>query len=137
MCYTPRQALLHAAIGVFALCGGDLIHAQTITTGDVAGVVRDPSGAIIPAATVTLKSAERGDTRTVLTGDQGAYHFNFLKPGIYTVSATTSELKSDMTKITVAVGRAIAVDLVAKLQALQEVVEIRAVAQIMATEMPT
>src|ERR1700691_3289664 len=83
-----------------------VIQAQTVTTGDIEGVVRDSSDAVIPSATVTLKSIERGDIRTAVTGDQGSYHFNFLKPGGYTLVAVTAGLKSDMAKVTVAVGQA-------------------------------
>ena len=118
MSHTPRQVLLHAAVSLFGLWGAGQIQAQTETTGDIEGVVRDPSDAVIPSATVTLKNVERGDTRTALTGDRGSYHFNFLKPGVYTLVAVTSGLKSglksDMIEVTVAVGQAIAIDLVAK-----------------------
>ncbi len=138
MSHTSGQALLRVAVTVFGLWGADRILAQTITTGDIAGVVRDPSGAVIPSATVTLNSTERGDTRTALTGVQGSYYFNLLKPGIYTLFAVTtglkSGLKSDLTQIKVAVGQAIAIDLIAKLRGVKEVVEVTARTQIVATE---
>ncbi len=138
MSHRSRQVLLHATLIALALLAADRIQAQTITTGDIAGVVRDPTNAVIPSATVTLKSIERGDTRTALTGDQGSYHFNFLKPGVYTLFAVTtgikSGLESGMTEVTVAVGQAIAVDLVARIQGVKETIEVRAQTQIVATE---
>ena len=138
MSHSSRQVLPCIALTAFGLLASDRIQAQTITTGDIGGVVRDPSNAVIPLATVTLKSTENGDTRTALTGDQGSYHFNFLKPGDYTVVIVTtgikSGLESDITKVTVAVGQAIAVDLVAKIRAVKEAIEIKTEAPILATE---
>ena len=61
---------------------------QTITTADAVGVVSDTSGAVVPGATVTLKSAESGESRTETTNGQGQYRFPLLKPGDYVVSAS-------------------------------------------------
>src|SRR5271167_2068858 len=106
--------LLHVAFALLALCGVSFIHAQTITTGDVSGVVRDSTGAVIPAATVKLNSTESGESRTVTTNGQGAYHFTLLKPGTYLISASTSGLKSESARVAVEVGQAVTVDLVAQ-----------------------
>jgi len=132
--YGSRQVLLNVVFTAFGLLGAGRIQAQTITTGDISGVVRDPSDAVIASATVTLKSTERGDTRTALTGDEGSYHFNFLKPGVYTLFAGTTGLKSEMIIVTVAVGQALAIDLVAKVRAVKEAIEIRAETPLVATE---
>ena len=125
-------SLVFAACTLLAAAG--LVHGQTITTGDVAGVVRDASGAVVASATVSLRSSESGETRSVSTGDTGSYRFTFLKPGTYTVSAATAGLKSDTTRVTVQVGQAAAVDLVAKVEATMEVIEVSANAEIVSTE---
>ncbi len=114
--------------------GVGLVPAQTVTTGDISGVVRDSSGAVIAAATVTLQSAGTGEIRTVKTNETGAYRFNFLKPGDYTLSAATAGLKTDVTKVTVQVGQAMGADLVAKVEATQEVIEVSANAELISTE---
>ena len=82
------------------------LRAQTGTTGDVAGVVKDTTDAVIAGATVTLKSLDTGETRTATTNDAGGYRFTFLAPGSYTVSAQTAGLKTDTTKVAVQVGQA-------------------------------
>jgi protocatechuate 3,4-dioxygenase beta subunit len=64
-----------------------MAFAQTITTGDVVGTVKDTTGAVVPGATVTLKSNDFGDARAVNTDGAGAFRFTFLKPGNYTVGA--------------------------------------------------
>lgn len=46
--------------------------AQTGTTGDVAGIVKDSSDAIVARATVTLTNTDTGDTRTAVSNDSGS-----------------------------------------------------------------
>jgi hypothetical protein len=107
---------------------------QTETTGDLSGVVKDSSGAIVPGATVTLSSLSNGEIRTVTSSSTGAYHFSLLKPGAYQVSAVSSSLKSDFSKVNVEVGRALSVDIVCKVQAVQEVIEVSSSATALNTE---
>jgi hypothetical protein len=59
-------------------------HAQlAVTTATLTGTVTDPTGSMVPQATVTLTSAERGITRTFTTGAQGNYSFSQLAPSTY------------------------------------------------------
>src|SRR5580692_11481227 len=122
---------LVAALVLFALPAA---FAQTITTGDVVGTVKDTTGAVVPGATVTLKSLDFGDTRTVATDSVGAFRFTFLKPGNYTVSATAAGLKTDMQKLAVEVGQVNSLELTAKVQATQEVIEVSASGAIVQTD---
>src|ERR1039457_4573812 len=94
-----------------------LAFAQTITTGDVVGTVKDTTGAVVPGATVTLSSTDFGDTRTVATDNQGGFRFTFLKPGNYTASASAVGLKTDLQKLAVEVGQVANLELIAKVQA--------------------
>jgi hypothetical protein len=108
--------------------------AQTITTGDLTGTVKDTSDAVVPNATVTLKSWDTGDVHTATTSAAGTYRFSLLKPGSYQISAVTPGLKSDFSRVTVELGQAKTVDLIAKLQATQEVIEVTATAGLMQTD---
>jgi hypothetical protein len=107
---------------------------QTGTTGDVVGVTTDPSGAVVPNATVSLKSTETGEVRTVITGASGDFRFSLLKPGEFTISATASGLKSNSAKFTVLVGQAAEMNLTLNVTATQEVVEVQAEAAVLQTE---
>lgn len=60
--------------------------AQNATTGAISGVVSDPSGAVIPGATVTATSASDGSIHTTTTQINGHYLLPLLKPGDYTVT---------------------------------------------------
>jgi hypothetical protein len=50
--------------------------------GTISGTVTDVSGDIIPGADVTLESLVLGERRSLLSGDNGAFEFENLKPGV-------------------------------------------------------
>lgn len=87
---------------------------QTITTGDITGVVSDASGAVVAGASVTLKSLDTGETHTDKTNSSGVYRFATLRPGNYQISAKTAGLQSDDLNVSVGVGQVARVDITAK-----------------------
>ena len=63
--------------------------AQSATTGAIAGVARDATGAVLPGVTVEAASpALIEKVRTAVTDDQGNYKIVDLRPGTYTVTFT-------------------------------------------------
>src|SRR5437879_240012 len=54
-------------------------------TGTILGVVKDSSGAVIPGVSVTVVNEETNLTRTVITGENGAFRAPALPVGRYTV----------------------------------------------------
>ena len=69
------------------------VYGQVATTGKIAGVVNDASGAAVPNATVTVKSTALMAERTTTTGGDGAYLFDLLPAGAYEVTITSSGFK--------------------------------------------
>lgn len=63
-------------------------------TATFSGTVSDPSGAVVPKATVTITNEATAAKRTVQTNDSGFYTVSDLPPGIYTVSATAGGFKT-------------------------------------------
>jgi carboxypeptidase family protein len=59
-------------------------------TGTIAGVARDPSGALVAGAQVKLTSPASGFGRTAVTSEQGEYSFPALRAGEYEVSVEAS-----------------------------------------------
>ncbi|MGH9323375.1 MAG: TonB-dependent receptor [Vicinamibacteria bacterium] len=53
--------------------------------GQFEGTVRDPSGAVLPGATVTVTNQETGLTRTAVTSGDGFYRLPGLSPGLYSI----------------------------------------------------
>src|SRR6266550_7787382 len=64
-------------------------------SGELSGVVTDPSGAVIPDAEVTLSNTATGDKRTTVTTGAGIYRFSALPVvGTYTLEASPQGFKS-------------------------------------------
>jgi hypothetical protein len=61
--------------------------------GTITGFAKDPSGAVIPKATVTLKREATGVTQRATTNDAGYFVFNSISPGLYTISVEASGFK--------------------------------------------
>src|SRR4051794_13420096 len=62
-----------------------LASAQT-DTGRIAGVVRDPNGAVVSGANVTAKNERTGEERNATTDAEGVYQIPALKASNYTVT---------------------------------------------------
>lgn len=58
-----------------------------VTTASVRGTIADPTGALIPGATVNLISGGRSVVATTTSDASGAYAFSNLPPGTYSVHA--------------------------------------------------
>src|SRR3989441_5065217 len=64
-------------------------YAGAQAAGGIAGVVRDPSGAVLPGVTVEASSpALIEKVRAVVTDGEGQYKILGLRPGLYTVTFT-------------------------------------------------
>ena len=108
--------------------------AQSLITGDITGVVTDPSGAAIPNATVTLKNTETGTVQTRTTNAQGAYRFPLLNPGTYTVTAAAQGFQGREQRVAVTVGQATTVNSQLALASASQTVEVTAEGGVVQTE---
>src|SRR5437660_668247 len=79
------QRGLFGAICIFTL-GCILLHAGSLfaqNTGTILGTVKDQSGAVLPAAKVTVTNVDTGTSRTSVTGSGGEYRVPALMVGEY------------------------------------------------------
>ncbi len=76
----------------FAVLAADM-PAQT-ASGTLRGRITDPSGAVIPKATVAATNAD-GKSVTEVTNSQGIYEIKGLPPGNYTVTVTANGFAVD------------------------------------------
>jgi outer membrane receptor protein involved in Fe transport len=104
-----RLRILAAILLAIVVVLPNQLFGQT-ETGQISGTVMDPSGAMIPNATVTAKSSATGLTHTVQTSNGGTYSITDLLPGQYDVSATASGFSKAGTKVTVPVGTRVGQD---------------------------
>lgn len=73
-------------------CCASFAYAQQVS-GTINGVVKDSQQAAVANAKVTLSSAERGATREVVTGPEGAFVFAQVQPGSYTLTIESPGFK--------------------------------------------
>jgi hypothetical protein len=85
--------------------------AQAQITGDLRGIVTDPSGAAVPGVPVKLASTETGESRSAATDAEGRYSFNLLKIGAYTVTVEAQGFRRAVAGATVRSAEIAAVNL--------------------------
>jgi hypothetical protein len=120
-------AIKRAVIAVCALLlvSGMLTRCIAQTTyGSIVGTARDASGAVIVGANITITNVGTSVKTTQLTNGVGAYSFNTLFPGAYTIHAEMQNFKSeDIQNIQLQVNQTIRYDLTMQLgQVSQNVV---------------
>src|SRR5512140_3591649 len=101
-----------ALIAVALLCSSTpSIFAQSLTTGDIVGTVTDPTGAVVPAANVALKSIETGKSQATTTNESGEYRFRLLTPGRYSVTVAQTGFTTITRPVSVNVGQIVTANL--------------------------
>src|SRR5215469_14224849 len=69
-------------LSIFAF--NTVIWSQTVQ-GVITGTITDPSGALVPGATVTITNQGTAASQSTTTGSDGSYRFPLVPPGTYTV----------------------------------------------------
>ncbi|HVO98728.1 MAG TPA: carboxypeptidase regulatory-like domain-containing protein [Bryobacteraceae bacterium] len=106
--------------------------------GTISGFAKDPSGANVPKATVTLKNETTGIQQQATTNDDGYFVFNSVPPGLYSVSVTAAGFKKfDSVHNKLDANSQLALDAVLTVGAATETVEVVASAQALQTESST
>jgi hypothetical protein len=110
------------------------LFAQNTISGELTGTVTDPSGAVLPSVTVTLKSQDTAQVQTTTTTAAGFFRFALLRPGTYTVSATPSGFAAISHDAVVSLGQVTNIKLAPALAGHVEVLEVTAEAALLQTE---
>ncbi len=92
---------------IFALLGAGAAFGQSQSNAaDVQGYVRDPSGAAVTGATVTVRNAATNFSRDATTNDEGYYQITNLPPGNYEITVEASGFsKGRIASVTLTVGQ--------------------------------
>ena len=69
------------------------LGAQNTNTGEVKGIVTDPSGAVIPNVAVTITNVQTGVRTTTTSNGSGLYDIPSLLPGTYNISFRAAGFK--------------------------------------------
>ena len=84
------KALVVRCFAALAFAALIAVSAHSQATASLRGIVTDPTGAVIPEATVTIKSLENGSSRKTASDINGEYSFLEVAPGDYTLLAEKS-----------------------------------------------
>jgi Carboxypeptidase regulatory-like domain len=120
-------------IRIFALnlacAAASILFAQTNTTG-LNGTIVDPSGALIPGATITLTNNETNLVKTATSGAKGEYSFEQILPGSYTVTVSASGFSNSVRKVRLLVATPLSLNIAMTL-GVTEVVNVDATSSTM------
>jgi hypothetical protein len=132
-----RVCFLAAAAFALALPFLGVLSAQS-TTQTIQGLVTDPTGAVIPGATVTMNNLATGVVQAVQTNDTGNYTFALVPVGSYELRCEASGFKTDVvTGVRVETGAQVRQNFVMQVGEVTETVEVSAAAVTLNTENAT
>ena len=125
------------AFGAFVIASlvSAVASAQTVGVGSILGKVTDETGALLPGATVSIKSpALQLPQLDTLTSAEGAYRFTDVPIGTYRVQYQLSGFQTIVREdIKVSAGFAARLDIVMKVGALAETVTVSGISPIIDT----
>ncbi len=112
-------------LGLLILLPWFAIPAQAGVGGSIAGTVTDPSGGVVPRATVTAINAVTGVRQTVATDNKGFYSFSILPVGHYDLEVVGTGFRPyRRTGIVIDVNSALRIDAVLQLGARSDAVTV-------------
>lgn len=97
-----------------------------VAGGNVTGTVLDPSGGVVPNASVTVLNPATGVSRSLTTNDAGVYSAPNLVPGNYQITITATGFATLVEKLQVQVGAELALNHQLKVGDVKEQVVIEA-----------
>ncbi len=105
-------------------------NAQTTTTGGVAGVVTDSSGAVLSGATVVLTNVATDAKQDAKSSASGSYRFDLLPPGTYKLTVDQQGFERLESRLVVDSSKVVAANLKLTVGSMQQTVEVTAVAEL-------
>ena len=104
---TPSRQTLGIGLMILMFVTG---AAAQINTAEIAGVVKDTSGGVLPGATVTAKHAASGTMVERVTDGEGRFFLPALRIGQWDVTVTMSGFAPQTLTLALEIGRTLAFD---------------------------
>ncbi len=128
------------AAGLFALCMISVtcwVEAQS-TFGSIVGVVKDPSGLVLPGAQLTLSGQDDQSKRTAASDADGAFQFMNLKAGRYEIGVQAAGFASfKLQSVQLEARQTLREEISLKVAAASEIIEVGDTAPMINTESAT
>jgi hypothetical protein len=133
-----RKSLSWLGMGLLLLLTASFAFAQGVETGGIAGVVKDPSGAVISGATVEVYNLETGTVeRRTTTDTSGYYHVTSLRPGSYRLEISNAGFRKYVLTLQVRINETQRQDMTLDVGTVTETVAVVATQSLINTESPT
>ena len=118
----------------FILVFAAAVSIAQLPTATILGVVRDSTGAVIPAASVTARNLETGQSRTTVSDGSGSYRFSALPVGNYEVRVEHSGFRSAIrTGLTLTVSQEAVVNFTLEVGTIEQSIAVMAEAPLVNT----
>ena len=128
---TPRSGSFAAShiFGLVSFCLLLLLAVPSlvaqVNTGNLSGLVTDPSGAVVANATISVTAPATGYNRTVRSGADGAYILPDLPIGSYAVTTSAPGFSTLKENVRIDVGAHVRLDLQIKVGEASQTVEVQ------------
>jgi len=131
-----HKSLSILVLMLIALLLPHLVIAQVdVSTATIKGTVLDPAGAVIPNATVTVTSLDRGVSQRVQSGGEGTYQVPLLQPGAYRIEVQSEGFdKTVVQRVELTVGQAAVFDVHLQVGSVKNEMDVNAEAPLIETE---
>jgi hypothetical protein len=124
-------------LAVFCLSAG-VLFGQGTDLGAIRGVITDPAGATVPAATVTITDLSTNAAVSVKTNSAGEYEANSLKPGEYKIAVSAAGFRTvEISGVALRAGTSARADARLEVAHTGETVTVQADAPIIEADLPT
>src|SRR5712691_8832528 len=105
------------------------------TSGQITGLVTDPSSGVVVSATVTVTNPQTNFTRTESTNTAGVYNFPNLQPGVYNIKVEMQGFQSEIrNNVELQVQQVARLDFQLQVGAVTQAVEVTGGAPLLNTE---
>ena len=132
--FAKLQAPPPVGQGVGGGVGGGMFRVGNGTTG-LSGVVKDPSGAIVSGAHVTVRNEETGVSQVTTTDREGRYSFTDIQPGNSALFVNAPGFQRfNLTNVYLGVGRTNQIDATLNIGMANEMVDVTASTPTVETE---
>ncbi|HVJ04702.1 MAG TPA: TonB-dependent receptor [Candidatus Saccharimonadales bacterium] len=129
-----RRRLTNIACLLMVTLFGLALYAQS-DRATITGLIKDPSGAVVPGVSVTVKNAGTNDVQTVISNESGFYSVRNLPIGNYSVTFNKSGFKAYERKgLTLGISQIANIDIALQVGTQTETVEVTSEVSMVQTE---
>jgi Carboxypeptidase regulatory-like domain len=126
---------VRTSLALFLLFLGPAVAIAQISTATVVGTVYDPSGNVVPGATINIVNESTNEVRTSITEANGQFVVPYLRVGTYSVTVDAQGFtKFVRTGITLNVQARVEVDARLQVGAVTQTVNVRANSSLLETQ---